>query len=85
MAGSTQSSRGQSLTTAAADVAATMLCGLLQAALAGDRTKAAALLRLAYQNYTLPPYHLLREYSGYNFGASVLPFSPILHVSQLCF
>ena len=62
-----------------------MLCGVLQAALAGDRTKAAALLRLAYQNYTLPPYHLLREYSGYNFGASVLPSSPIPHVSQLCF
>ena len=32
-----------------------------QAALLGQREKAAALLRLAYDNYTLPPWHLLRE------------------------
>jgi hypothetical protein len=34
----------------------------------GQREKAADLLRLAWRNYTLPPYHLWREYSHYNFG-----------------
>jgi hypothetical protein len=39
-----------------------------QAAVLGQREKAADLLRLAWRNYTLPPYHLWREYSHYNFG-----------------
>ena len=39
-----------------------------QAAVLGDRAKAADLMRLAWRNYTLPPYHMMREYSHYNFG-----------------
>ena len=39
-----------------------------QAAATGNRKKALRLLRRAQQNYTLLPYHLLREYSSYNFG-----------------
>lgn len=43
-----------------------------QAALFGQRKKAADLLRLAWFNYTLPPYHMMREYSHYNFGMYIL-------------
>ena len=39
-----------------------------QAALAGERAKAADLMRLLRRNYTLPPFQILKEYSGYNFG-----------------